>query len=78
MASVQALINRIGRLSQTVTFLGSSLQMIELTTFSVTAVRFRGGALTSETYDSGDTDEIGRLCNVLIGIDKKCTLRSSA
>lgn len=57
MASGQALINRIGRLSQPVTFLGSSLQIIELTTSSVTAVRFRGGTLTSKTYDSGDTHE---------------------
>ena len=69
MASGQALINRIGRLSQPVAFLGSSLQMIELTTFLVTAVRFRGA---SETYYSGDTDEIGRFCTVLLGIDKKC------
>ena len=70
MASGQALINLIGNLSQPVAFLGSSLQIIEVTTSPVTAVIFRGGTLTSETYDSGYTDEIGRLCTVLLGIDK--------
>ena len=39
MASGQVLVNLIGSLSQPVAFLESSLQMIEITTSSVTAVR---------------------------------------
>ena len=40
------------------------------------AVKFKGGTLISETYESKDTDEIGRLYTPLLGTDKKCILRS--
>ena len=78
MASGQVLMNLIGSLSQPVAFLESSLQIIEITTSLVTAVRSKHGTSVSETYESGDTGEMGRYCTVLPVMDKKCILRSSA
>ena len=58
MASGQVLINLIGSLSQPVSFLESSLQIIEITISSVTAMRSKHGTSISEIYESGDTGEM--------------------